>query len=104
MQTTDRGLAPEKGPECGQKGHPKKGAKTLEVTEYLGAALLKAQGIRFLGAKGEIGRRVGLVFDDEGGKAAALLDQHLNGGVQVNSADFAAAIRTVKDSIFGAKR
>ncbi len=98
-------------PQSGQNLHLKKGgemskqpSKTIEVTEYLAAALLKAQGIRFLGAKGEAGRRVGLVFDDEGGRAAALLDQHLNGGVQVNSADFAAAIRTVKDSIFGARR
>ena len=76
--------------------------KLLEVTEYLSAAMLKASGVRFLG--GKPGVRVRLVFDNLDGRAARLLDAHLNGGVEVNSAAFAAALREIKDSIFSLRR
>lgn len=79
--------------------------RTIDVSEYLSAALLKASKIRLAEVKpGDIGGRVVLVFDDSDGKAAALLDQHRNGGAMINSADFASAIRDVKDQIFSVKR
>jgi len=76
--------------------------KTLIVSEYIQAAVLKAAGIRFLGA--EPGERVGLIFDDSDGRASEISSEHVNGGVGVNSASFEAALGFVKNQIFATKR
>lgn len=79
-------------------------SKTLEVSEYISAALLKASGIRYLGTAPDSGERVELLFDNTQNKAQAILDQHRNGGLPVNSAAFAYALREIKDLIFSARR
>jgi hypothetical protein len=76
--------------------------KTLIVSEYIQAAVLKGAGIRFLGA--EPGERVGLIFDDSDGRASEISSEHVNGGVGVNSASFEAALGFVKNQIFATKR
>lgn len=79
--------------------------EVLEVGEYLAAAFLKASGVRFRGARlDDSGKRVALLFDNEGGQAARLLDEHRNGGCPVNSAALAAAVVQMKDAIFEARR
>ena len=55
------------------------------------------RGIRFLGA--ESGQRVRLIFDNSDGRAVRLIDQHRNGGVEVNSAKFFAAFQEIKGII-----
>lgn len=77
--------------------------KTLTVSDYVEAAVLKAAGTRFLGAEPG-GSRVGLVFEDDDGQASVLIEKHENGGVQVNSADLAASLAFVKDKIFSTRR
>ena len=76
--------------------------ETIRVSEYMTAALLKTSGIRLTGVDGT--DRIILSFDNTGGKAEGILDEHRNGGVMVNSADYAAAINEVKSLIFGRKR
>jgi hypothetical protein len=73
------------------------------VSDYLVAAVLKAKGIRFLGARAGSGKRCELAFDSANGEAFTLLDAHRNGGVSVNSANMAAAIHEVKDAIFAVR-
>lgn len=81
-----------------------KESKILELSDYLSAAALRACGIRFLGTRPGNGARVSLVFENGDGRAGKLLEEHLNGGVSVNSSAFCEAIRMMKDAIFGAKR
>ena len=75
--------------------------ETLEIQEFIAAAALKANGVRILGAVP--GRRVTIQFDNADGEAERLLDRHLNGGLQVNSAEFALALSEVKSIIFARK-
>lgn len=82
----------------------RKSKTTLEISDYLSAAALRARGIRFLGVTPGNGARVGLVFSNEDGRAGKLLEEHLNGGFDVNSSAFCEAIRMMKDAIFGARR
>jgi hypothetical protein len=74
----------------------------VAVFDYLQAAVLKAKGIRFLGARPGNGRRCELLFDSTNGDTFQVLDAHRNGGVSVNSADMVNAVREMKDAIFSA--
>ena len=76
--------------------------KVRRETEFIAASTLKALDVPFLGA--EPGARVELLFDDSDGRASEIASQHMNGGVQVNSADLAAAFAFVKDRVFALKR
>jgi hypothetical protein len=73
------------------------------VSDYLVAAVLKAKGVRFLGARAGSGRRCELAFDSANGEAFSILDAHRNGGVSVNSSDVVGAIHEIKDAIFAVR-
>lgn len=74
--------------------------KEVAVSDYLAGAVLKARGVRFLGARPGSGRRCELVFDSHDGEAFQILDEHRNGGANVNSAAMCGAIHEMKDAIF----
>lgn len=75
---------------------------TFRCHEYVQAAVLVANGVELIGA--EPGRRVALVFDNSGNRAAELAVAHQCQGVEVNSAAFDRAISEVKDRIFEVRR
>ena len=80
-----------------------KNSEKLRLTEIYAIAVLRANGVRFQGVEPTPGGRVAFLFDDEGGKASALVQAHRDRGVDVNSADFAAAVTWAKDIIFGSR-
>ena len=75
----------------------------LEATRFEQAALLRAKGLKYVGAE-LVGRRVVLRFDDPQGEGAALLARHSIAGVMVNSAQFEAGLTWAKDRVFETRK
>lgn len=76
---------------------------TLEVSEYLAAAALRASGAKIVAVVPGV-KRCRIVFDDSDGAASDLAAQHRAGTLRVSSLAFADAVGAVKNEIFAAKR
>lgn len=74
----------------------------ISVASFEEAALLRASGFRYLGSTCP-GRRVCLYFEDKNGKASAMLQEHCNKGVPVNSRSYADGLAWAKNIIFAAR-
>ena len=75
----------------------------IRVADFETAAILRLNGVSFLGAD-VLGERVILRFADQDGEATALVNQHNSEGVNVNSQDYSDAVRWARDKVFATRR
>ncbi len=77
---------------------------TIQISEYLIAAVLVAQGLKVQDTILVRGGRVAFLFDDPDGAVSRLIKAHERGELLVNSRAVTMAIQSVKTILFKARR